>query len=109
MKALRCGDLLIPWHCVSAVDCSQLASLTVTLRCRDGDHVAHGNDAIEVVLAVAPSALEGKRLTWVRGQWALHNLVGHPVMQLLAWLRRYRAALWIHDWTVPRPRSPPST
>jgi hypothetical protein len=33
----------------------------------------------------------------------IHNIIGHPVMQLLAFFGFYRAAFWVHDKTVPRP------
>jgi hypothetical protein len=67
-------------------------------------HVAEGNDAIETVMLLKPSALEGRRLNWPKHAWAVHNLIGHPVMQVLAWLRFYRAAIRFHDWTTPAPR-----
>jgi len=34
--------------------------------------------------------------------WALHNMVGHPLMALLDLLGLERAGLWIHDVTLPR-------
>lgn len=37
------------------------------------------------------------------GQWLVHNLVGHPLMQFLALLKLYKAAMWVHESTVPRP------
>jgi hypothetical protein len=40
----------------------------------------------------------------LRRAWLVHNLLGHPVMQLLALLRLYRWAFWAHDATVPQPR-----
>jgi hypothetical protein len=37
----------------------------------------------------------------VRFQWTAHNLVGHPVSEILFQFGMVRAADWIHDWTVP--------
>ena len=72
---------------------------------QDGNqYIALGNDAIEAVMLLKPSALEGRRLKWRKHAWAFHNLVGHPVMQILAWLRCYKAAIRFHDWTTPAPR-----
>jgi hypothetical protein len=68
---------------------------------------ARGFDALEAVMALKPSALEGLRLHWNKNAWAVHNLVGHPVMQLLAFARCYKAAMWVHDATVPMPRARP--
>jgi hypothetical protein len=36
--------------------------------------------------------------------WAIHNLFAHPLMQILAWFRLYKQAIWIHNITVPKPR-----
>lgn len=67
-------------------------------------HKAEGNDAIEAVMALKPSTLEGRRLKWNKNAWVVHNLIGHPVMQLLAFLGLKRHAIWFHDVTTPRPR-----
>jgi hypothetical protein len=89
---------------ITSVDCSRLETLEVTVHHRDGVDVASGLDAIDVVMVTRPSALEGKRLRFVRHAWAVHNLVGHPLMQILVWLGARRLGLAVHDATVPRPR-----
>lgn len=33
--------------------------------------------------------------------WAIHNLVAHPLSEILYWLRLERIGNWIHDKTVP--------
>ncbi len=40
--------------------------------------------------------------------WAVHNLVAHPLSQLLWWASLFglirpvaRLGDWLHDWTVP--------
>ena len=33
--------------------------------------------------------------------WAVHNLVGHPLMQLLRWMGARRLARLAHDRTAP--------
>lgn len=63
-----------------------------------------GFDAIEAVMALKPSALEGKRFKWERGAWAFHNMIGHPGTQILSWLGFKKTAIKFHDWTVPHPR-----
>lgn len=65
--------------------------------------VLGGPDAIRFLMAYHPAALEGRRLRWVRRAWSLHNLVGHPLMQLLSFLGRTKEGLWVHDITIPRP------
>lgn len=56
----------------------------------------------ELIQMLRPTALEGKRYEWRKHAWAIHNIIGHPVMQLLAWMRLYKAAMWVHDVTAPR-------
>jgi hypothetical protein len=75
----------------------------VAIAMRDGtEHVLDGFDALEAVLLVAPQLLEGRRLRWLRHAWAVHNLIGHPAMQIAAWLGAPRLGIAIHDATVPR-------
>lgn len=49
-----------------------------------------------------------KRFLYLEFWWAVHNLIGHPVSQLVWWASacgyfRPVAKLsdWCHDWTVP--------
>ena len=35
--------------------------------------------------------------------WAVHNLVGHPLMQILTWLGKPELGVRVHDATTPRP------
>ena len=35
--------------------------------------------------------------------WAVHNLVGHPMMQILTWLGKPELGVRVHDVTIPRP------
>ena len=60
-----------------------------------------GAQAVEVILWTKPSALEGTHVRWIRHAWAVHNLVGHPLMQILVWLGFRKAAFAVHDGTVP--------
>lgn len=100
---IRVGARLVSAAAVTSVDTERLEDLVVTVRHADGVDVATGSDAIDVVMALRPSALEGRRLRFARRAWAVHNLIGHPLMQALAWIGRRDLALWIHDATVPRP------
>jgi len=91
---------------IRSVDLSQLGEGFVHLETFGGEReTLTGPQAIEAVMALRPSALEGHRLKWPRHTWALHNLVGHPLMQLLAFVKLYKAAMWVHDVTVPKPKS----
>ena len=88
---------------VTFIDTSDLENLKVTVCHRDRETVVEGIQAIEVVMVYKPSALENRRLRWVKRAWAVHNLVGHPMMQVFAWMGMYRTAMKIHDATVPVP------
>lgn len=64
-----------------------------------------GFNALELVWLLKAGALEGKRIKFPKHSWVLHNMIAHPVMQILAFLRCYKAAMWVHDSTVPKPSS----
>lgn len=102
---LKAGDQLLPFQDVARADISRLEQGVVAIVMKTGDvHEARGFDAIEAVIALKPSAAEGLRLRWRPHAWAFHNVVGHPVVQILAWLGWKRAAVRFHDWTTPAPR-----
>jgi hypothetical protein len=42
-------------------------------------------------------------LKYKRHAWAIHNLIGHPLMQIFSWLHLTEVGLKIHDATVPNP------
>lgn len=103
----RAGDALYRVSEILEIDTQNLVDYRVSMTMRDGRVVdLAGADAIELVLLAKPSALEGQRLRTVRHAWALHNLVGHPGMQLLAWLGRPKLGILLHDATTPRPKLP---
>jgi len=89
---------------ITSADFSNIEQLAAVVRLRNGETFeAQGPDAIELAYAIKPSVLEGRRMAHARHAWAFHNLVAHPVMQILAFFKAYHRALWIHDSTVPKP------
>ena len=62
-----------------------------------------GPQAFNLIMELCPSALEGERADYERHAWAVHNLIGHPLMQICAWLHLTKLGLRIHDATVPNP------
>jgi hypothetical protein len=99
------GDQLIPLDAVSQVDLSEIQQLRLSIRHGERVTIASGVQAIEIIMRLKPSALEGRRFRWQRHMWAMHNLLGHPLMQVLAFLCLHRWAIRVHDATVPRPIS----
>ena len=103
----RAGHRLLRVADVVDVDVTELADYRALVRLEDGrTFELVGPDAIELVLVIKPSALEGRRLRGVRHAWALHNLIGHPGMQILTWLHKPKWGLHLHEMTTPRPASP---
>lgn len=93
---------LIPLEAIVRVDLDAFATQgTITIHEATQKSVASGTYAIEALLLLKPSALEGTQVRWIRNAWVLHNLVGHPLMQVLAWLRFPSLAVRVHDATVP--------
>lgn len=101
---LRVADhKLIPLDRVTEVCTKQMENLVLRVRANGLWHIIEGNDAIEALMLIKPSALEGRRLRWERRAWLAHNIVGHPLMQVLALLGRHELAIKVHDRTIPKP------
>ena len=102
---VRVGEALIPDERIVSVDLSCLAEAQVSITLDNQiEYVVYGHDAIDFVMRTRPEALEGRRLSWARHAWAIHNLVAHPALQIFHWLGMTKLGLWVHDITVPRPR-----
>lgn len=100
----KAGDQVFALSAIVRLDFSAIEELKVRVHLVDGSVLeACEIDAIELALATKPSVLESRRLRWPKLAWAVHNLLGHPVMQLLAFFKCYRLAFKVHDGTVPRP------
>jgi hypothetical protein len=62
-----------------------------------------GPVAFDLVMRLCPDALEGERAKYHRHAWAIHNLFGHPLMQIFSWLGLPQLGIKIHDMTAPFP------
>lgn len=91
---------------IASIDCSRLDDLSITVHLRDGSQIPlDGILCVELLMQVKPSMLEGRKsIKFARHVWAFHNLVGHPLTQILAWMGLRRLAFKVHDATVPRPK-----
>lgn len=63
--------------------------------------VVHGAEATNLIMTLCPAVLEGKQAKYRRHAWAIHNLIGHPLMQLLSWIGLTRLGIKVHDATIP--------
>ena len=105
MELLKVGDRLIPSDRVVWIDVRRLERegfIDVHIRDEPAQTLA-GAEAFDLVMRHAPSFFEGRRFKWQKSMWAVHNLIGHPLMQILAWVGKPRLGLKVHDLTVPRP------
>src|SRR5579864_8525005 len=73
----------------------------------DRIEIVEGPQAFDVIMRLCPDALEGERASYQRHAWAIHNFLGHPLMQLFSWLGLRELGLKIHDETVPNPITKP--
>lgn len=69
-----------------------------------GCRLLRGIPAVDFVFHACPRILEGKRFSWPKRAWAFHNLVAHPVMQLLAFVGLGALGVRVHDLSIPRPK-----
>jgi len=101
---IKAGDLIIPLRDVESVDISRLEEEGVAVISYAGKKAdARDFDAFEAVMLIHPAALEGRRLRWAKHAWAFHNLVAHPLMQVMVWVGFKKLAIRLHDATVPKP------
>jgi hypothetical protein len=102
-RCIKNGTYLLPVERVERADYSRIEELVLVVHHDGVESVIEGIDALEAAMVLNPACLEGRRLRWPRRAWMLHNLVGHPAMQMLALVGMPRLGLWAHDATVPRP------
>lgn len=102
---IKVGERLVLLSDIKEIELSQLTTEVINVHLIDNTvEQATGFAALELIWLLKPSALEGNPgIRWKKHMWAFHNLFAHPVMQLLAWCRLYKQAIWLHDITVPKP------
>lgn len=100
---VRADHSLIAVDRIRSIDTSQIERLEIVIHHDHGSDVATEANAIDALMLLRPSAIEGRRLRWARHAWAVHNLIGHPLLQICAWFGHVKLGLKIHDATVPRP------
>lgn len=90
---------------IKSVDCSRYVDegfITVHFLYRM--ERVNNPEALNVIMELCPAVLEGKRAEYARHAWTLHNIVGHPMMQVCAWFGLTKLSMWCHDATIPRPK-----
>lgn len=100
----KAGTLVFALDNIATADFKNIEDLHVNVTLKTGEaFLVEDIDAIELALLIKPSVLESRRLRWPRFMWIVHNVIGHPLLQLLALFKLYKWAFWVHDATVPRP------
>jgi hypothetical protein len=103
-RFVKNGTHLLPIDRIGSADYSRIEELVIVVEHDGVCTTIEGIDALEAAMVLNPACLEGKRLRWARRAWVVHNLVGHPVMQILALFGMRKLGLFVHDVTVPMPR-----
>lgn len=91
---------------ISKIDCEKLFSENyLTINLKDGtEEIVIGTESINIIMRLCPAFLEGKRLKYIRNAWAIHNMVGHPLMQIFSWIGLPSLGIKIHDKSTPNPK-----
>jgi hypothetical protein len=104
MTFVLIGEHVINTDLIERIDFSNIEDLRLTVYFKNSKPtVVIGIQTIDILMAIKPSAFESRRMRWYRHVWMFHNLVGHPLMQMLAFLKQYKLAMRVHDLTIPRP------
>lgn len=91
---------------IKMVDCNDYlkdGSIVIHFTHTHDFKVVKGVEALNIIQTLCPSVLEGKRAKYVKNAWAVHNLIGHPLMQIFSWLKLPALGIRIHDATIPEP------
>ena len=89
---------------IKSIDCSQFSKTNqVRVSIEFRQEIVSGQEAVNLLMELCPSVLEGQQAKYHRHAWAIHNLIGHPLMQIFSWLHLPALGLKIHDVTVPKP------
>src|SRR5271169_3467135 len=90
---------------IGSIDISQLAEKGEIKVYRVGTSydLIRGPEAFNLVMTLCPASLEGEQASYHRHAWAVHNLLGHPLMQICSWLGVPKLGMMFHDRTVPNP------
>jgi hypothetical protein len=92
---------------IRAVDIKDIDRLEIRIQVGDSAmfyRKLEGMDTVNFIYRFYPHLLEGKRLKFIKHGWMIHNLIGHPLMQLLCFFKCYKLGMRIHDKTIPKPR-----
>lgn len=105
MEFFRYGNILLPISHITSIhldDLEKTGSIIVEI---DYGRIIKLTivDSYDLLMQIKPSALEGKRLKWLKNKWLIHNLIGHPLMQLLAFFGFGKLGIKIHEATIPTP------
>lgn len=101
---IKAGNTILRLADIERIDIAEMEQGRLTVFHSGGKPlVAHEFDAFEILMLLHPAAVEGRRLRWAKNAWAFHNLVAHPLMQMMVWMGFRKQAIWLHDVTVPKP------
>jgi len=103
---INCNKKLVNVDEISWIDTVNLTTGGyINMYYKDGEReLVEGAKAVEIIMRLCPAALEGRQMKYIRHRWAIHNLIGHPLMQLFSWLGLASLGIRVHDATVPNPK-----
>lgn len=88
MTFVHYNGLIVNANDIASINFSNLVekSYVVVKRIGVTEEIVKGPEAFNLVMELCPSALEGEQAKYKKHAWAIHNLIGHPLMQIFAWL-----------------------
>lgn len=107
MRLVKLNDILVDIDSIVKVDMKNinLQEIYVTIKDDPVSIKLTGFDVLELLWLIKPSTLEGNPdIRFVKHSWSIHNLIAHPIMQILSYLRLYKWAIFVHDITIPKPQ-----
>lgn len=106
MLFIKGNGKLFPLSEIAIIDYCKIEDLILEITLKNNEKIIINDiEALEAVMQIRPSVIEGKRFVWYKFSWLIHNLFGHPLMQIFALFKMYKLAFYIHDVTVPKIKS----
>lgn len=104
MVFIKTGNVILDTAQINCIDLDTSAGVKLAIHLPGEIINMAGHQAIDLLMRICPSALEGAQLKYAKNAWAFHNLVAHPLLQLCSWFGFHKLGFMIHDHTAPEPK-----
>lgn len=103
MQFVELDYKIYPVSAIKRIEIADTQEFGIYISCDNNICQLRGQPAIDMVMRLCPQYFEGKRFKFIKRQWTFHNLLSHPILQILSWFKLHKLGFKIHDSSIPRP------